>query len=347
MSNKDFIELVDHDADYDAETGDRIPLENTEEDDGELEQIEFGDDQDETPVPATNNKVVLPLHERHPLEFTVILIGATALAFNAGFVNGCTLQFRKIAVSHVTGATTQAGLAVGRNDWNKFAIDMAIILSFVFGSSITGFYMPQDSFQLGREYGPLFIIGSFLFAIACTTSFFWPSSNYYFYFAAMSCGLQNALTSKYSGNIIRTTHVTGTATDVGLVLGRFASSGDTKELWKLKVLGPIYIGYLMGGAISIPAFHHLGKLSLVVNVVVFASIGIAYSYVVGKQLHIPFWQALFGLYTRVETGVLKGGAKIKAVAVAAKKKIDVIRKQRNALPLQKPTASPLHSGDQE
>eukprot|EP01034_Spumella_vulgaris_P023022 gene23022-29210_t len=104
----------------------------------------------------------------------------------------------------------------------------------------------------------------------------------------MACGLQNAMTSKYSGNIIRTTHVTGTATDVGLVLGRMIR-GDTKEFWKLQVLLPIYTSFLFGGVASVPVFRRLGKLSLVINVVVFFSVGLAYSVVVGCDIGIQSW----------------------------------------------------------
>mmetsp|Transcript_86368 Transcript_86368/g.278931 ORF Transcript_86368/g.278931 Transcript_86368/m.278931 type:complete len:327 (+) Transcript_86368:197-1177(+) len=40
------------------------------------------------------------------------------------------------------------------------------------------------------------------------------------YLTAAACGLQNGMITSYSGAIIRTTHVTGLATDVGLILGR-------------------------------------------------------------------------------------------------------------------------------
>eukprot|EP01035_Chromulina_nebulosa_P030260 gene30260-40218_t len=260
-----------------------------------------------------NNTPTVPLHERHPFEFTVILIGTSALAFNAGFVNGCTYQFHNTPVSHVTGTTTHAGIYIGLGDWNNFAINFAIITSYVFGSAITGFLMPENSFQLGREYGPLFLIGSFLFALACVTIYYDENSEYCYYLAAMACGLQNAITSKYSGNIIRTTHVTGTATDVGLVLGRMIR-GNGKEFWKLQVLLPIYTAFLLGGVASVPAFKSLGKFALVVNAVVFFSIGLAYSVIVGQQMHIPVWKAFFGAYTVVEEGVKHSSQKVKKAA---------------------------------
>jgi uncharacterized membrane protein YoaK (UPF0700 family) len=280
----------------------------------EIEDLYYDDCENvQSDIKEASNSSTVPLHERHPLEFTVILIGTSALAFNAGFVNGFTYQFHNTPVSHVTGTTTHAGIYIGLGDWNNFAINFAIITSYVFGSAITGFLMPENSFQLGREYGPLFLIGSFLFALACVTIYFDENSDCCFYLAAMACGLQNAITSKYSGNIIRTTHVTGTATDVGLVLGRMIR-GNKKEFWKLQVLLPIYTAFLFGGVASVPAFKRLGKFALVINAVVFFSIGLAYSIVVGQQMHIPVWKAFFGAYSIVEESLKQGRQKVKKAA---------------------------------
>ncbi len=316
---KKFVEL----SEEESYARDEISSEQNDDDgDEELE---------ESTAPVVDNAgVQIPLHERHPLEFTVILFGATALSFNAGFVNGCTYQFRNIPVSHVTGTTTHAGINVGQDDWNTFAINMAIIVSFVFGSAITGYMMPQNSFQLGREYGPLFLIGSGLFLVACITSVCWPLSNYYFYFAAMACGVQNAMTSKYSGNIIRTTHMTGTATDIGLVLGRVCK-GEKKELWKLQVLCPIFFSFLLGGVASVPAFELMGRLSLLINVIVFFGIGLAYSIIVGQQLHIPFWSAFFGTYSNLQRQIQLGGHKAKIVVHNVKHVFDELGTGANPL----------------
>ena len=271
-------------------------------------------------VPATP-AVTKALHERHHFEFMVIVIGGAALAFNAGFVNGCTYQLGNIPVSHITGTTTKAGLQLGNGDFQLFAVSLCLISCYVFGAGITGFMMKQETFQLGREYGPLFIIGSMLFLVACLAIYYAPQTNLFFYFAAMACGLQNGLTTKYSGSIIRTTHMTGAGTDIGLVLGRIAQ-GDTKERWKLFVLVPLFTMFLFGGVMSVHAVRKFGELSLLINVAVFSSIGIAYSIIVGQELHIPFWRALFGSYVIVETKVIEGQRKARK---AVKNVVDKVK----------------------
>lgn len=266
-------------------------------------------------MPATTSTptVAKALSERHHLEFMIIVCGGIALAFNAGFVNGSTYLIGNTPVSHITGTTTKAGLFLGQHDMQPFSINVALIVSYIFGASITGAMMPQDSFQLGREYGPLFLIGSGLFFLACMATYYAPDSKLFFYFAAMACGLQNGMTTKYSGSIIRTTHMTGAGTDIGLVLGRIAM-GDYKERWKLMVLIPLLSSFLIGGTVSVYVHQRLGTLSLLVNVVVFMSIGVAYSIVIGREMHIPFWRAMFGFYVTVEKKVVDSQGHVNRVA---------------------------------
>lgn len=54
---------------------------------------------------------LIPLHERNRIEFLTIILGGSMLAFNAGFINGCTLlSLHSYPVSHVTGTTSHAGI---------------------------------------------------------------------------------------------------------------------------------------------------------------------------------------------------------------------------------------------
>lgn len=242
----------------------------------------------------------IPFHERHSTEFATIICGGSALAFNSGFINGCTLLTpHPQPVSHITGTTSHAGINLASGNYDAFGIQMTVIICFIFGSSITGYWMPANSFQLGRQYGPLFLIGSVLLSLACITSTLTPESNFYFYFASIASGLQNGMTTKYSGSIIRTTHLTGAATDIGLVLGRIAM-GDRKDVWKLQVLLPIAISFFTGGFLSTYAVARMGRLSLLVNVLIFFSVGLVYSIFVSYKLEISIWSAFLGSYRNAE-----------------------------------------------
>lgn len=238
----------------------------------------------------------IPFHERHHLEFMAIICCGSALAFNSGFINGCTLLSpHPQPVSHVTGTASHAGINLAMGNYSLFGTQTAIIICFMFGAAITGYWMPANSFQLGRQYGPLFLIGSVLLSFACAISYHFPTSNWYFFFAAAASGLQNGMTTKYSGNIIRTTHLTGSVTDIGLVLGRIFS-GNNEDVWKLQVLLPLTFSFFSGGFVSVYIVERMGKLSLLINVLTFFTVGLVYSVFVSYRLDISVLSAFLGSY---------------------------------------------------
>lgn len=264
-----------------------------------------------------------PLEERHRLEFATIVCGGIALSFNSGFVNGITLQFNSIPVTHITGTSSWAGINLGQGQYTAFGLDIALICSFMMGCTMTGMVIRCSSFHLGRRYGPLFVVGSLLFLLAMILSYIDPHSRLYFYFAAMGAGLQNAMMTRYSGNVIRTSHLSGCDTDIGLILGRWIM-GDYHESWKLKLLLPLVISFIIGGCCSVFAFESWGRRALAVNVIVFLCIGIAYSILIGNRLHIPAWKVLFGLYEQLEVTVVSSRRRLSKVAKRTKRRIGKI-----------------------
>ena len=49
-----------------------------------------------------------------------------------------------------------------------------------------------------------------------------PDKRALYYFAAMANGLQNGMTSTYTANLIRTSVLGGTSTDIGLIAGQMS-----------------------------------------------------------------------------------------------------------------------------
>lgn len=84
-------------------------------------------------------------------------------------------------------------------------------------------------------------------------------------------GLQNAMITKISKAEIRTTHVTGLVTDIGIELGRFfywnvgATSGSAvrADRQKLRILGSLLLSFLAGGLTGAVGFKHLGFIATI------------------------------------------------------------------------------------
>ncbi len=79
--------------------------------------------------------------------------------------------------------------------------------------------------------------------------------------AAFACGIQNGMASSYYGLIIRTTHVTGIVTDLGVILGQ-RIRGHPVEGWKPLLLAGLLIGFLLGGIAGQLMLTAFGPVSL-------------------------------------------------------------------------------------
>jgi uncharacterized membrane protein YoaK (UPF0700 family) len=122
-----------------------------------------------------------------------------------------------------------------------------VLLSFLGGSSIAGFLLHGSTLRLGRHYDTALFLESALLLIAM--GFLSQGSFYGHFFASAACGLQNALATKYSGAVIRTTHVTGIVTDLGIMIGSFIR-GESLDRRKAKLFGLIIFGFVIGGTVG-------------------------------------------------------------------------------------------------
>merc|ERR1719410_2914425 len=84
-----------------------------------------------------------------------------------------------------------------------------------------GFLVWKNEPRFGTQlYGVTFICNSILLiscALCAEQQFKWT-----LYMMAAACGVQNAVCTVHWGTTVRTTHVTGLATDLGLALGRIS-----------------------------------------------------------------------------------------------------------------------------
>ena len=85
-------------------------------------------------------------------------------------------------------------------------------------------------------------------------------------------GLQNALITKLSHAEIRTTHITGIVTDIGIELGKmlYWNAAQTSELprvqadkTRLKLFSSLFLCFFLGGVLGALGFKHLGYVATV------------------------------------------------------------------------------------
>ncbi|MGO4503014.1 MULTISPECIES: YoaK family protein [unclassified Dyella] len=145
-------------------------------------------------------------------------VGGGLLALGAGCINVVGyLCFRHQPITHLTGTSTEFGLALARGDAGEIAHWGLVILAFLLGAMLSGFIVQQGALRLGRRYGVVLMLESALLFAA--TPLIHGGHDLGLYLASAACGLQNAMVSTYSGATVRTTHLSGIFTDLGIYLG--------------------------------------------------------------------------------------------------------------------------------
>jgi len=200
--------------------------------------------------------------------------GAFILALVAGFVNAIgLLSFEHQSVSHLSGTATLLGTSFLNASFQSAIHLLGILLSFLFGSIIAGFLLHGSTLKLGRYYDTALFLESALLLIALW--FLSVGSPYGQFFSSAACGLQNALATTYSGAVIRTTHVTGIFTDLGIMLGEFMR-GDALDKRKAKLFLIIIIGFIFGGALGAFLYMKYQFMALFLPICICLSIAVVY-----------------------------------------------------------------------
>jgi uncharacterized membrane protein YoaK (UPF0700 family) len=196
------------------------------------------------------------------------------LAFIAGILNVTgVLGFTHQTVSHLTGSTSMLAVALGTLDLSATLHFGIVIGSFLIGTILSGFIVQTSVLQLGHRYGVVLWLESFFICIS--VPLFRHESLYGVYCLACACGLQNAMVSTYSGTVVRTTHVSGMFTDLGIFLGH-ALRGLPIDFLRMRMSLLVISGFLSGGIAGTILFDRLGYPSLFIPAAITASAALGY-----------------------------------------------------------------------
>jgi uncharacterized membrane protein YoaK (UPF0700 family) len=201
--------------------------------------------------------------------------GSFVLALVAGCVNAVgLLGLQHQSISHLSGTATLLGIGVAGSALGDVFQLLALLLSFLVGASISGYFLQDGALKLGPNYsGVLTLEATFLF-----TATYLLTKDYFFgvCLASAACGLQNALATTYSGAVIRTTHITGLFTDLGIMFGA-KIRGDHFDNRKALLFLLIIIGFILGGTLGVYLFGALAFYALMIPASICLSLALFYS----------------------------------------------------------------------
>lgn len=203
-----------------------------------------------------------------------VWIGAVALACVAGMVNVIGyLGFEHQAVSHLTGTTSLLGAALAQGDLRTIVHLWGMLIAFCVGAMLSGLVIQDQTLKLGRRYGVALALEAALLLLSIPL--FKQQQIWGALLAAMACGLQNAMVTTYSGAAVRTTHLSGMFTDLGIGLGHLLR-GMPLPMRRLTLSGLIISGFLGGGVLGAWFYRHWGYDALLAPALLTGSTGIGY-----------------------------------------------------------------------
>ncbi|MDE3103689.1 MAG: DUF1275 domain-containing protein [Acidobacteriota bacterium] len=195
---------------------------------------------------------------------------ARYLAFVAGSANAGGFLAVRQYTSHMSGIVSAMAdnLAVGSV---RLALDgLAAALAFLGGAFLTTLFVRwAHGRRLESLYALPLVAEAMLLVLFGLIGRRFAGGNVLgtVLLLCFTMGLQNAIITKLSNAVIRTTHLTGMVTDIGIALGRLAylqvERGTTilhEELAKLRLLASLVALFFVGGVIGALGFKHVGFL---------------------------------------------------------------------------------------
>lgn len=205
-----------------------------------------------------------------------LLLGI-ALAFVAGATNaGAFLAVRQYT-SHMTGVLSSLSDAAAAGDWIVAGSAGGALLSFMSGAGVCAILV---NYGHRRRWHSVFATPLLLEALLMLTfgllgarlatmeGLFVPAT------VTLLCfmmGLQNALITKISRAEIRTTHVTGLVTDLGIELGKLfyvnrtgmTTGADVRppvlaDRPRMRILASLLAAFALGGVLGAIGFQRIG-----------------------------------------------------------------------------------------
>ena len=204
---------------------------------------------------------------------------ANLLALIAGVLNSVGFVAVGVYTSHMTGLTASVADHLVLGGSALVAVGAAAIVSFVAGAMACAVVFNwARRHHLRSRYAVVLLFEATLVLVfgALADLLTWSHRNWLF--VAVLCftmGLQNAVITKISQAQIRTTHVTGMITDIGIELGKLSFRSRRPDLEpvqadlrKLRMLSALVALFFVGGVVGAAGYLAVGFSVLIAPAVV-------------------------------------------------------------------------------
>jgi uncharacterized membrane protein YoaK (UPF0700 family) len=205
------------------------------------------------------------------------------MAFLAFAVDVVFLMLLNTAVSHQSGSIAKLSTSLLLNPSVIFTL-LVSLGGFAMGAVLSGYFIHHPQLSIRKPYGRA--ITAIAFALCLSYYFFEhgaPQSS--IFIAGLCCGFQNALATSYKGLVLRTTHITGLITDLGVHFGMLLK-GHPIEAWKFGVPFLIIVASFGGGLFGTILFVSYGQTAIYLLALCYGILGITWMILRNYFLHM-------------------------------------------------------------
>lgn len=196
-----------------------------------------------------------------------VYVTAFIMSFNGGYINSiCLVSILKNAVGYVTGNLTLIGDYFEQGQTLLSFHLLGLVICFFFGCILSGLLIKGQNLERDRRYNLslLFQLSLVLLSIILIYFNFFEAA----YMLAITMGMQNAMTTHYGSALIRTTHMTGTTTDLGILVARWIK-GYAVDSWKFILYLSLIVGFLFGSIAGAMLYSWLHIFALFTSVFIY------------------------------------------------------------------------------
>jgi uncharacterized membrane protein YoaK (UPF0700 family) len=187
---------------------------------------------------------------------------AAYLAWTGGYVNSAGFVLLGIFTSHVTGNVGRLATDISRHDVKGTLGALTMIAAFFAGAVLASVIIESAAFRArSNAYGTaLALEAALLLIFMLLPDVTDPASErLHDSEAALVCasmGVQNSLVTRLSGAVVRTTHLTGVVTDLGIEAARWL------RWWRVRLGRRFHLPLALGAA-ERPEIARISLLSII------------------------------------------------------------------------------------
>ncbi len=233
---------------------------------------------------------------RNPRDNSIV---AGVLAAIGGFVNSSGFVVIGSFTSHVTGSVGRLGNNLASGDSSAAIFALLLIAFFFLGAFSSSLILESTPGPVARGYGYALLCEGALLAAFMVVAGLAKSTHPHALDAqaAILCtamGMQNSLITRLSGAVIRTTHLTGVVTDLGIEAARWyrwhrrklkilppllpgRTPAERPPMGRISLLATIFFAFVGGAIAGAILTLHISRWAMVVpSVAVLAAAGLAF-----------------------------------------------------------------------